>query len=77
MAEKAHALLSVKTKMRDTSDSLLQLTREWPERRKLLREKTRAALGEKVQAMVISLSTKTKAQIKKRSRCKRFIKWSL
>lgn len=73
MAEKTHAL---KTKMRDKSDSLLKVTRQWPERRNLLRKKTRAALGEKIQTIAISVSTKTKAQIRKRSRCKRLIKWS-
>lgn len=74
MAERAHALVSVKTRTRDTSGSLLKVTRQCPERRNLLREKPKAALGEKVQATTISESDRIKAPIRKQSGCKRLIK---
>lgn len=61
MADRADALLSVKTRMRDTNDDLLKVTRQWPKRRNLLREKSRAAFGEKVQTKAISVSARTKA----------------
>lgn len=61
MADRADALLSVKTRMRDTNDDLLKVTRQRPERRNLLREKSRAALREKVQTKAISVSAITKA----------------
>lgn len=61
MADRADALPSVKTRMRDTNDDLLKVTRQRPERRNLLREKSRAALREKVQTKAISVSARTKA----------------
>lgn len=61
MADRADALLSVKTRMRDTNDDLLKVTRQWPKRRNLLRQKSRAALHEKVQTKAISVSARTKA----------------
>lgn len=45
---------------------MLKVMRQWPERRNLLRQKSRAALAEeKVQAVAIFISARTKAQIRK------------
>lgn len=66
MAGRTHALLCVKSRMKDRSDDLLKVMRQRPERRNLLRDKNGAALGEeKVQAMAIFINARTKGRTRK------------
>lgn len=66
MADRTRALLCVKSRMKDRSDGLLKVMRQWPERKNFPREKSGAALGEeKAHAMAVFINAKTKGQIQK------------